>query len=124
GKGRIEFKQKQLRVRPHPLRQCARMYPFARAVLGTYPRPLKITLRRYSLDQRLRAGNDRGDLEWPFQEPLEKKNAHRECEQFTAAFSLSSSESGWRDLAVRRGNAIFVPAAKRGFDIDSSLYND
>jgi hypothetical protein len=28
----------------------------------------------------LRAGNDRGDLERPFQEPLEKKNAHRESE--------------------------------------------
>jgi hypothetical protein len=56
------------------------MYPFAWAVLGNYPRPLKIDLARHSFDQRLRAGNDRGDLERPFQEPLEKKNTHRESE--------------------------------------------
>ena len=79
-KSGIKFKQKQLCVRPHPLRQLARMHPFARAVLGDHPRPLKIDFARYSLDQRLRAGHDRGNLQRPFQETLEKKNAHRESE--------------------------------------------
>ena len=32
------------------------------------------------LDQRFRAGDDRGDLKRPFKETLEKKNAHRESE--------------------------------------------
>ena len=39
GKGGIQFEQKQLRIRPHPARNLARMHPFARAVLGNDPRP-------------------------------------------------------------------------------------
>ena len=100
------------------------MHPFARPVLGNYPRSIKIDFARDSLDQGPRAGHDRGDLERSFQEPLEKKNAHREFEKFTVAFRLSSSETGWRRLPGRGGPEEFWPRGKREFDFNSSLYND
>src|SRR5438270_13142166 len=71
------------------------MHAFTRTVLSDDASAVEINFARYSLDQRLRAGHNRGDLQGPLQEALEKKNAHRECEWFTAAFRLSSNESGY-----------------------------
>jgi hypothetical protein len=56
------------------------MHAFTRTVLSNDASAVEINFTRYSLDQRLRAGHNRGDLKGPFQEALEKKNAHRECE--------------------------------------------
>jgi hypothetical protein len=56
------------------------MDAFTRPVFSNDASAVEINFARYSLDQRLRTGHNRGDLEGPFQEALEKENAHRECE--------------------------------------------
>lgn len=99
------------------------MYPFARAVLGNYPRPLKIDLARHSFDQRLRAGNDRGDLERPFQEPLEKRTLIANANSSPRHFACPAAKAG-ADYRPEPGGRQFLASRKREFDFDSSLYND
>src|SRR5439155_18229839 len=88
------------------------MHAFARTVLSDDASAVEINFARYSLDQRPRAGHNRGDLQGSFQEAFEKKTAHRECEEFTVAFRLSSNESGHSPPAPLAG--MLRPGRKEG----------
>jgi len=72
----IHLEEKQLRVRTHPSRNLPRMHPFPRAVLGDHARLAQIHLAGDTFHQRLRAGDDRGDLKWSLQETLKKQCTH------------------------------------------------
>src|SRR5205085_7356860 len=76
GKRRIKFKQKQLRIRPHSLRQLSGVSAFARPIFGDDLSALEINFVCYSLDQHFRARHNRSNLERPFQKLFEKQNAH------------------------------------------------
>ena len=73
---RIQLKQEQMRVRSHPSRDFARVHAFTRPVLSDDAWPSEIHLTGDAFHHRSRAGNDRGDLKWTLQEPLEKECAH------------------------------------------------
>ena len=100
------------------------MHAFAWTVLGNDARLIKIDFARHSLDQRLRAGHDRGDLQRALQEAFKEKDAHRGIEYFTAAFRLSSSENTRPAVRVLHKKENFFALPKREFDFDSSSYND
>jgi len=76
GERPIHLEEKQPRVRTHPSRNLPRMHPLARPVLGDHARLAQIHLAGDAFHQRLRAGDDRGDLKWSLQETLEKQCTH------------------------------------------------
>src|SRR5260370_31765638 len=73
---RVQLKQEQMRVRTHSSRDFARVHAFAWAVLGDHPMLAEIHLTGDAFHHRSRAGNDRDDLKWTLQVPLEKECAH------------------------------------------------
>src|SRR5947199_2042763 len=83
--GRVELKEKQMRILCHPPRDPARMHAFARAVLRDHARTAKVHFAGDAFHQRLRAGNDRRDLKRALEEALEKQGTHGEATVVSAA---------------------------------------
>ena len=72
GKRRVQLENKQLCVRPHPTRDLAGMYAFARPVFGDHPRLGEIDLVGNPLNQSARTGNDRSHLKWLLKEAFKE----------------------------------------------------
>jgi hypothetical protein len=91
-KCRIEFEQEQLGTGMHAARDLARMHALPRTVLSDDSWAAEIDFSRNSLDKRLRAGNNGGDLEWPLQKSLEEQDIH-EVANFNRCLRVVQSRS-------------------------------
>jgi hypothetical protein len=56
------------------------MHSFTGSVFGDDSRLAEIHFARHPINERLGAGDDRGDLKRLLQKPFEKQGAHKGCE--------------------------------------------
>src|SRR6267143_5400925 len=116
---RVELKEQQLTIPPHPARDFARMHAFTGAVLGDHARAVEIHFVGDAFDQRLGTRHDRGDLERALQESLEEKGAHRKTNSHPQARHCPVGSA----LAAREYGSLGAQLPKERIDIDSRIYN-